>query len=89
MDHERHNENEDSAMNRSQPPTTEALQQALREHCRQQAEKLYERLGEAVASLRDGNHLGALGALDGVERRTLELSVALKLIHDLSYRKES
>ena len=71
----------------NQPPTTEALQQALREQCLTQALSLHERWGEAVACLRDGNHLGALGALEGVERRTLELSIALKFIHDLSYHK--
>ena len=72
-----------------QQPTTEDLQQALRERCLQQAEALHTRLGEAVECLRDGNHLGALGALEGVEKRTLELSIALKLIHDLSYRKQA
>jgi len=71
------------------PPTTEDLQQAMREDCRGQAETLHKRLGEAVECLRDGNHLGALGALAGVDELFRELTTALKLIPRLLYRKKS
>jgi len=70
------------------PPTTEALQQAMRKNCREQAEALHKRLGEAVECLRDGNHLGALGALAGVDEQIRELSTALKLIQRLTDRKK-
>ena len=69
-------------------PTIEDLQQAMREVCLQQAEALHQRIGEAVECLRDGNHLGALGALEGVDKRMLELSTALKVIQNLLYRKK-
>jgi len=69
-------------------PTTEDLQQTLRERCLSQAQFLYERMGEAIAALGEHNHLGALGALEGVEERTHELTIALKLIQDLSDRKQ-
>ena len=72
-----------------QPPTTEALQQAMREECLEQVGALHKRMGEAAECLRDGNHLGALGALEGIEERLRELSTALKLIQRLSYRKKS
>ena len=72
----------------NQPPTVEALQQAMRENCREQAESLHKRLGEAVECLRDGNHLGALGALAGVDEHVRELSTALKLIPRLASRKK-
>ena len=70
-------------------PTSEDLQQAMREDCRDRAETLHKRLGEAVECLRDGNHLGALGALAGVDEQIRELSTALKLIPSLLYRKKS
>jgi len=70
-------------------PTTEDLQQAMREHCREQAQSLHKRMGEAVECLQDGNHLGALGALDGVEQGICELSTALKLIPRLTHSKKS
>jgi len=77
-------------MNQNEPlPTTEGLQQAMREDCRVRAETLHKRLGEAVECLRDGNHLGALGALAGVDEQIRELSTALKLIPSLLYRKKS
>jgi len=69
-------------------PTTEDLRRSIREDCREQAEALHKRIGEAVECLRDGNHLGALGALAGVDEQIRELSVALKLILRLEYRKE-
>jgi hypothetical protein len=72
-----------------QPPTTEDLQQALRGNCLRQAEALHQRIGEAVACLRESNHLGALGALAGVDEKLRELSTALKLIPRLEYRKKS
>ena len=70
-------------------PTTEYLQQAMREDCREQAETLHKRMSEAVECLRDGNHLGALGALDGVDSRILELTIALRIIPRLLCRKKS
>ncbi len=45
-----------------------------------------QRIGEVVECLRDGNHLGALGALAGVDEQVLYLSTALKLIQGFSYR---
>ena len=70
-------------------PTTEDLRQSIRDDCRKQAEAIYERMGEAVECLRAGNHLGALGALAGVDEKLRELSTALKLIPRLEYRKKS
>ena len=64
-------------------PTTEALQQALREHCLKRAESLYTRIGEAVEHLREGNHLAALGAVTGLDEGLGELASALRLIRDL------
>ena len=72
-----------------QKPTTDDLQQAMREYCLEQAEFAHQRIGEVAQSLREGNHLRALGALEGTEKRVLELSVALKLIHDLWYRRKT
>jgi len=71
------------------PLTTEALQQALREHCLERAESLHKRIGEAVEHLREANHLAALGALAGLDDEFRELASALRLIRDLSYRKNS
>lgn len=71
-----------------QLPTTEDLRRSLREHCREQAETLHQRIGEVVECLRDGNHLGALGALAGVDDQIRELATALKLIPRLEYRKK-
>jgi|GEM_PF-7130237 len=68
-------------------PTTEELQQALRELCLEQTQALYACLGEAVTSLLESNHLGALGALDGADQRLLELLTVLKLVQRLAYRK--
>jgi hypothetical protein len=61
----------------------------MREHCLEQAEIVHKRIGDAVECLRDGNHLGALGALEGVDKRVLELSIVLKVTHDLSYRRRT
>lgn len=61
----------------------------MRERCLEQAEAVEKRIGEAVECLRDGNHLGALGALEGIHERVIELSTALKIIHELSYRKKN
>jgi hypothetical protein len=57
----------------------------MREDCLKEAEALQELMGEAVECLQNGRHLGALGALEGVEIRILELSTALKLIQRLPY----
>jgi integrase len=70
-------------------PTTEDLRRSIREDCREQAEALHKRMGEAVGCLREGNHLGALGALAGVDEKLRELSTTLKLIPRLEYRKKS
>ncbi len=70
-------------------PTTEDLQQAVREQCLRRAELLHKRMGEAINCLQNRNHLGALGALTGLEERLRELLTALQLIHDLSYRHPS
>lgn len=72
-----------------QLPTTEDLRRSIRERCREQAEALHQRIGEAVECLREGNHLGALGALEGVDEQIRELSTALKLIPRLEYRKKA
>jgi hypothetical protein len=71
-----------------EPPTTDDLQQSMREHCWHQAETLHTRIGEAVECLREGNHLGAVGALAGVEEQVHELSIALKLIPRIEGRKK-
>ena len=77
-------------MSHHQPqPLTEDLRRSIREYCREQAETLHQRMGEAVECLRDGNHLGALGALTGVDEQLRELSTALRLIPRLEYRKQS
>ena len=67
-------------------PTTESLRQALRDHCLSQVQSLNERLGEVVACLEDANHLGALGALSGVEERLSELTTVVKLIPEIGFR---
>ena len=61
-------------------PTTLDVQHSITEHCRDRAETLHQRIGEAVACLRDGHHLAALGAMAGVEEEIHELSTALGLI---------
>jgi hypothetical protein len=71
------------------PPTTDDLQHAMREHCREQAETIHKRIGETVECLRDGNHLGALGALVGVDEQIRELSISLNMIPKIEYRKKS
>jgi len=64
----------------------ERLRQALRDHCLSRAQSLHERLGEAVACLEDTNHLGALGALSGVEEALSELTIVMKLIPETGSR---
>lgn len=70
-------------------PTTEDLRQSIREDCREQAEAICERMSEAVECLRESNHLGALGALAGVDEKLRDLLTTLKLIPRLEYRKKS
>lgn len=41
---------------------------------------MHERLGEALTALRERNHLGALGALAGIEQQILDLLAILKLL---------
>lgn len=67
--------------------TTAEVQQAIREHCLEQAKFVSKRADDAVDCLRNRNHLGALGALEGLDQRVRELSTVLKLVHDLSYRE--
>jgi len=71
----------------NQQPTNESLQQALREHCLKEVRALDQRIGEAAECLKDGNHLGALGALTGIDDELRELTTALKLIQRLPDRK--
>ncbi len=52
----------------------------VRADCTAQAEALGERFGEAIQCLRDGNHLGALGALAGVDEKLIDLTTLLKLL---------
>lgn len=59
----------------------------MREQCLKKAEAVHKRTGEAVECLKDGNHLGALGALEGIDERVIELMIALKIVHEFSYRK--
>lgn len=68
-------------------PTTLDVQRSITEHCRDRAETLYQRIGEAVACLRVGHHLAALGAIAGVDEEIRELSTALGLISRIEYRK--
>ena len=68
-------------------PTTLDVQHSITEHCRDRAETLHQRIGEAVACLRDGHHLAALGAMAGVEEEVRELSTALGLISRIEYCK--
>ncbi len=75
--------------NHERQPTTEDLQQALRELCLEEAQVLHARLGEAAECLRERNQLGALGALAATEERLRELAVTLKLIQRLSEFKKS
>jgi len=69
--------------------TTENLRQALREHCLRQATSLHGRLGEAVECLGDANHLGALGALSGVEEELRELTTVLELVPRIECRNQA
>jgi hypothetical protein len=68
-------------------PTTGDVQRSITAHCRDRAETLHQRIGEAVACLRDGHHLAALGAMAGVEEEIRDLSIALRLISQIEYRK--
>jgi len=68
-------------------PTTLDVQHSITEHCRDRAETLYQRIGEAVACLRDSHHLAALGAMVGVDEEVRELSTELGLISRIEYHK--
>jgi len=68
-------------------PRTLDVQHSITEHCRDRAETLHRRIGEAVACLRAGHHLTALGAMAGVEEEVRELSTALGLISRIEYCK--
>jgi hypothetical protein len=61
------------------PTTSEEVIRVVRSDCERQAEQVHQRLGEVVAALHEGNHLGALGALVGVEQQIVDLSAILKL----------
>ena len=52
----------------------------IREDCTAQAEIVGERISEAIQCLREGNHLGGLGALAGVDGKLIDLTVLLKLL---------
>ena len=71
------------------PPTTEDLRRALREHCLNQARNLHECLGEAVECLGDANHLGALGALSGVDEELRQLTTVLELVPRIECRNQA
>ncbi len=59
--------------------TTEDIIQVMCEEAGRRARIMQERMGEAVAALRDGNLLGAFGALSGMDEEFRDLSSLLKL----------
>jgi hypothetical protein len=64
---------------RTAKATTEDIIQVMCEEAERHARIMQERLGETVAALRDGNHLGAFGALSGMDEEFRDLSSLLKL----------
>lgn len=76
-------------MNQPNLPTTEDLRRALREHCLSQAKNLHGRLSEAVECLGDANHLGALGALSGVDEELRQLTTVLELVPRIECRNQA
>ena len=62
----------------AQPDNPKAYLQAVVTHCCQEAESAQKRLAEVVDCLRQGNHLGAAGAFDGLEDSIHYIGVVLK-----------
>jgi hypothetical protein len=67
-------------MEQQLPPTTDDVIRVIRQDCERQAERVQEQLGEVIGALRDRNHLGALGALVGVDEQIRDLLTILKLL---------
>ena len=57
--------------------STEQLIAAIRRDCKRQAEAANTRFSEVVECLRDGNHLGALGAFANLDEDMRTLKVFL------------
>jgi hypothetical protein len=70
---------QETTKQRKAKATTEGIIQVMCEEAERRARIMQERLGEAVAALRDGNHLGAFGALSGMDEEFRDLSSMLKL----------
>src|SRR5271154_1171188 len=76
----RKNHKEKPMKQRQRAPTPDDVIRMIQKDCERKAEHVYKRLGEAVAALRDGIAVRALGALVGVENEIADLTVILKLL---------
>ena len=65
---------------RQRAPTTDDVIRMIRKDCERQAEAMHKQFGEALESVREGNALGALGAMAGIESKIVDLSAILKLL---------
>jgi hypothetical protein len=66
--------------NNPQPVTTEDLIVVIRKDCLHQAKQAHTKLTEAVRCLEDDDHLGALGAIEGLGDEIACLGTFLKRI---------
>jgi hypothetical protein len=66
------------------PPTTKDLIALVRRDCLDQAKQAHGKLTEAIDCLEDENHLGALGATDGLGDDIASLTVFLRRIARLT-----
>lgn len=60
----------------------------MREDCRERLESVRKRIDDAMTGMEAGDHLRALGALEGIDEQVQHLRTMFKVIEDFSHRKE-
>jgi hypothetical protein len=65
---------------RQRAPTTDDVIRMIQKDCEGQAEAMCKQIGEVLENVREGNALGALGAMAGIESKIVDLSAILKLL---------
>ena len=69
---------------KEKPQTTTDLIALVRKDCLHQAKQAHAKLTEAIQHLENDNHLGALGAIDGLDDDIASITVFLKRIVHLT-----
>lgn len=72
--------NHNNQPNRPEEATDAALRERIFHRAKTLATEIVNRLNLAVADLSEGNHLGALGALAGIERDLTTIRAILLLL---------